>query len=153
MELGVGGALVSTLDAKGALSVVERTLICPAHRADRPAKPEEERQAVLAGVQSGQNTTTAIDRDSAYEKPDVAGRPPPAPKSMPQRDERRRCAGPGQAQGRALGRAPGTGGGASAPRPAGRQREGMAPAFAVRRARRRLLGPVGRSCAASWVRC
>ena len=129
MELGVGEALVSTLDAKGAPSVVERTLICPPTARIGPAKPEE-RQAVLAQSPIKGKYDTAIDRDSAYEKLTSRAATPPAPKSMPQRDEAPPMRGPWSGSGAGSGSGSGTGGGASAPRPAGRQREGMAEAFA-----------------------
>jgi DNA helicase HerA-like ATPase len=113
-ELGVGEALVSTLDEKGAPTVVERMLILPPTARIGPAKPEE-RQAVLAQSPLKGKYDAAVDRDSAYEMLTAkAEAPKPAP--VPQRREDYPVA-------RAPQRAP-------APRPAGRQREGIGEAFA-----------------------
>jgi hypothetical protein len=115
-ELGVGEALVSTLDEKGAPTVVERALICPPAARIGPAKPEE-RQAVLAQSPLRGKYDTAVDRDSAYELLTAkAEMPRPAP--APQRREDYPVAREPQ-------RAP-----RAEPRPAGRQREGVAEAFA-----------------------
>lgn len=65
-ELGTGEALVSTLDAKGAPSVVQRTLIRPPSSRLGPASPEE-RAAVQAKSPLAGKYDTVIDRDSAYE--------------------------------------------------------------------------------------
>ncbi|MDQ0317325.1 helicase HerA-like domain-containing protein [Amorphus orientalis] len=66
MELGVGEALVSTLDAKGIPSVVERTLVRPPSGRLGPIGPAE-RQAILAASPLGAKYDTAVDRVSAYE--------------------------------------------------------------------------------------
>ncbi len=65
-QLGVGEALVSTLEDKGAPSVVQRTLIRP------PASrigtiSEAERRAVIAASPVGPVYDTPVDRHSAYE--------------------------------------------------------------------------------------
>ena len=66
-ELGVGEALVSTLQAKGVPSVVQRTLIRPP--ASRLGKATAaERQAVLANDPNQRVYVEAIDRVSAHEK-------------------------------------------------------------------------------------
>ncbi len=65
-QLGVGEALVSTLDGKGAPTIVERTLICPPASRIGPATPEE-RAAVMAESPVRSLYDTAMDRDSAYE--------------------------------------------------------------------------------------
>lgn len=66
MEVGVGEALVSALQAKGVPSVVERTLIRPPSSRLGPAEPEAKAAALanspLAGVYD-----KAVDRESAYE--------------------------------------------------------------------------------------
>ena len=65
-ELGIGEALVSTLEAKGVPSVVQRTLIRP------PASrlgtlTDRERQAAMRADGMGRRYDEAIDRESAYE--------------------------------------------------------------------------------------
>lgn len=64
--LGVGEALVSTLEAKGTPSVVERTLIAPPSGRVGPATPEE-RKAVMADSPVRGRYDKGIDRESAYE--------------------------------------------------------------------------------------
>ncbi len=65
-ELGVGEALVSTLQERGVPSVVERTLIRPPFSRMGPAS-EGERQAVIAGSPVAGLYDKAVDRTSAYE--------------------------------------------------------------------------------------
>jgi uncharacterized protein len=65
-ELGMGEALVSSLDAKGAPTVVERTLVRPPSSRMGPAT-EAERAAVQALSPVLLKYDTAIDRESAYE--------------------------------------------------------------------------------------
>ncbi|MEM6625672.1 MAG: helicase HerA-like domain-containing protein [Pseudomonadota bacterium] len=65
-ELGTGEALVSTLDAKGAPGVVQRTLIRPPSSRLGPAT-DAERQAVMQDSQVSGKYDDAIDRESAYE--------------------------------------------------------------------------------------
>jgi DNA helicase HerA-like ATPase len=77
--LGVGEALVSTLDAKGVPTPVERVLICPPEtRLD--VISDDERKAVIAASGLADTYGRTIDRDSAYER--LTGRaealPPPA---------------------------------------------------------------------------
>jgi DNA helicase HerA-like ATPase len=109
-ELGVGEALVSTLDEKGAPTVVERMLIVPPAARIGPAT-KEERQAVLEKSPMEGEYDHAIDRESAYEMLTAkATVPPPAQKREDYPVAR------GQPR--------------SAPKPAGRQREGVAEAFA-----------------------
>ncbi|MDE7370234.1 MAG: DUF853 domain-containing protein, partial [Desulfovibrio sp.] len=66
-ELGVGEALVSFLDAKGAPAMVERALIVPPESQVGPVTPEERaavmRRSLVAGVYE-----KVVDRESAYEK-------------------------------------------------------------------------------------
>jgi DNA helicase HerA-like ATPase len=115
-ELGVGEALVSTLDEKGAPTVVERMLILPPTARIGPCKLEE-RQAVLAQSPVKGKYDAAVDRESAYEmltrKTETPPAPQPAPTPRPREDYP------------VAREAPRT-----APRPAGRQREGVAEAFA-----------------------
>ena len=66
LELGVGEALVSTLQSGGVPSVVERTLIAPPASRVGPATPEERAIAVNASPIVGVYERTS-DRQSAYE--------------------------------------------------------------------------------------
>jgi len=65
-DLGVGEALVSTLDEKGAPGVVQRTLIRPPSSRLGPAT-EEERQAEMKSSPVAGLYDEVIDRESAYE--------------------------------------------------------------------------------------
>lgn len=65
-ELGIGEALVSTLQAKGAPGIVERTLIRPPSSRMGPIT-KAERKAVLAASTVGEKYDTPVDRESAYE--------------------------------------------------------------------------------------
>lgn len=65
-QLGVGEALVSTLQEKGVPMPVERTLICPP-RSRIGAISLEERMAVRAGSAVGGKYDTPVNRESAYE--------------------------------------------------------------------------------------
>jgi uncharacterized protein len=65
-ELGVGEALVSTLEGKGSPSMVERTLIAPPMAQVGPIDAEERRQVVAASPLRGKYDQ-AIDPESAYE--------------------------------------------------------------------------------------
>ena len=66
-ELGVGEALVSFLDEKGAPTVVERALILPPGTRIGPLTPAE-RTHVLQGSTVKGVYETPVDRESAYEK-------------------------------------------------------------------------------------
>ena len=65
-QLGVGEALVSTLQEKGVPMPVERTLICPP-RCRMGAITAEERAAVRGRSPVGAKYDTAVNRESAYE--------------------------------------------------------------------------------------
>lgn len=65
-QLGVGEALVSTLQEQGVPMPVERTLICPP-RCRIGALTAEERVAVRAGSPVGAKYDQAVNRESAYE--------------------------------------------------------------------------------------
>ncbi|MEQ1781143.1 MAG: helicase HerA-like domain-containing protein [Hyphomonadaceae bacterium] len=65
-ELGMGEALVSSLDAKGAPTMVERTLIRPPSSRLGPAT-DAERAIVQAASPVAIKYDTVIDRESAYE--------------------------------------------------------------------------------------
>ena len=65
-QLGVGEALVSTLDDKGAPSVVQRTLIRPPSSRLGPILADERRGLIQGGPLMGVYDTE-VDRESAYE--------------------------------------------------------------------------------------
>ncbi|SDB30842.1 helicase HerA-like domain-containing protein [Bauldia litoralis] len=65
-QLGVGEALVSTLEAKGIPSIVQRTLIRPPS-SRMGTITEAERQAVIAASPIGTIYDVTIDRQSAFE--------------------------------------------------------------------------------------
>ncbi|MBR9869682.1 MAG: DUF853 family protein [Gammaproteobacteria bacterium] len=66
-ELGVGEALVSTLDDKGTPSIVDHTLIRPPSSRLGPATAKE-RKTILAASEFGALYNEMIDRESAFEK-------------------------------------------------------------------------------------
>jgi DNA helicase HerA-like ATPase len=109
MELGVGEALISTLDDKGAPTVVERALVCPPTARIGPAKPEE-RQTVIGQSPVKGKYDTATDRESAYELLTARASEPKA--EAPSHSQIPRSAPAPQ------------------PKPAGRPREGVGEAFA-----------------------
>jgi DNA helicase HerA-like ATPase len=65
-QLGVGEALVSTLDVKGSPTPVERALICPPASRIGPATAAERAQIIGNSALRGQYEKT-VDRESAYE--------------------------------------------------------------------------------------
>ena len=65
-ELGVGEALVSTLEGKGTPSMVERTLIAPPMAQVGPIDAAERQRLIAASPLRGKYDTT-IDQESAYE--------------------------------------------------------------------------------------
>ena len=66
-ELGVGEALVSTLQEKGIPSMVQRTLVRPPSSRIGPAS-DTERSAVLEHDPNRRRYAEAVDRESAHEK-------------------------------------------------------------------------------------
>ena len=66
MQLGVGEALLSMLDEKGAPNMVERALIVPPQSRVGPVSPAERQATIDASPFKGKYDTT-IDRESAYE--------------------------------------------------------------------------------------
>src|SRR5690606_14435015 len=65
-QLGTGEALVSTLEAKGVPSIVQRTLIRPPASRLGPITPQERAKLIALSPVTGQYDTT-IDRESAFE--------------------------------------------------------------------------------------
>jgi DNA helicase HerA-like ATPase len=66
MELGIGEALVSTLDPKGQPSMVERTLVKPPNSRVGPISDAERKAVMRASPVKGEYDETA-ERESAYE--------------------------------------------------------------------------------------
>ncbi|MCS7069023.1 MAG: DUF853 family protein [Meiothermus sp.] len=66
LEMGVGEALVSTLDEKGIPSIVERALIYPPRTQLPPLSAEERRRVIQQSPVYG-HYEKALDRESAYE--------------------------------------------------------------------------------------
>ncbi|MBK8907755.1 MAG: DUF853 family protein [Rhodospirillales bacterium] len=99
-QVGIGEALVSTLEANGAPGIVQRTLIRPPSSRVGPA-PAAEQAAAAAASPVGGRYDTAVDRHSAYEQ--LASRaeaaaqlakaadrqPPPQPRPEPRQRTRR----------------------------------------------------------------
>ncbi len=67
MELGVGEALVSFLDEKGAPSIVQRAFICPPHSQIGPITPDQRQTIINNSIVAG-HYEKVVDRESAYEK-------------------------------------------------------------------------------------
>jgi DNA helicase HerA-like ATPase len=67
MELAVGEALISFLDAKGRPSVTERVFVLPPGSQIGPITPEQ-RKALIQGSLVAGVYEKVVDRDSAYEK-------------------------------------------------------------------------------------
>jgi len=66
MELGIGEALVSTLDVKGQPTVVERTFVKPPNARVGPITAAERKKVMAASPVAGEYDET-VDRKSAYE--------------------------------------------------------------------------------------
>jgi len=65
-QLGVGEALVSTLEEKGIPGMVERCLVCPPRSRIGPAS-DAERAEIMSRSPVGGRYDTLVDRDSAHE--------------------------------------------------------------------------------------
>src|SRR5260221_13332141 len=119
VELGVGEALVSFLDAKGVPAPVERCFIKPPQGRIGPVTDAERAAIVKASPLAGKYEQT-VDRESAYEvlnKRSTAGQvkhddvpPPPAPKAPPSEPQApaRRGDTPLEATMKSMGRAAGS---------------------------------------------
>jgi hypothetical protein len=145
-QLGVGEALVSTLQEKGVPMPVERTLICPP-RCRMGAITPEERAAVRSRSPIGGKYDTPVNRESAYEilsrRSEAADTPAARPERAPAEPRAERAPAPPRAE-----RAP-------APAPTGGRgpmgdilwgsgrRQGMVEAMA-KQAARTVGGQVGR---------
>jgi DNA helicase HerA-like ATPase len=84
MELGIGEALISCLEANGQPAVVQRGWVIPPRSQLGPISPEQRRQllqnSIVAGVYE-----TAVDRESAYEKLAAARGTTSAPAVAPEK--------------------------------------------------------------------
>ena len=114
--LGVGEALVSVLDEKGAPTVVQKTLIRPPASRLGPLQPAE-RTAAMAGSPVRGVYDTAVDRESAYEMLQKKAEPEPEPEA-PQPKARGGAWAGDEASGQ------------PAPKARASNRQGMAEAFA-----------------------
>jgi len=91
-QLGTGEALVSTLEAKGIPSMVQRTLIRPPASRLGPISPQERAKLIAESPVAGQYDTP-IDRESAFEvlqKKAQGERPQLAPQQQPPTEGRTR---------------------------------------------------------------
>jgi hypothetical protein len=66
LELGVGEALVSLLDAKGTPSITERAFILPPASQIGPITPDQRKQLIASSIVAGTYEKT-VDRESAFE--------------------------------------------------------------------------------------
>ena len=66
-ELGIGEALVSTLDAKGAPTVVQRVYVAPPRSRIGPVESAERQRLIASSPISGRYEQV-VDRESAYER-------------------------------------------------------------------------------------
>ena len=66
MELGVGEALISLLDAKGTPSITERAFVVPPGSQIGPITPDDRKQLIASSVVAGVYEK-AVDRESAFE--------------------------------------------------------------------------------------
>jgi DNA helicase HerA-like ATPase len=142
-NLGVGEALVSVLEGKGAPSIVERTLIAPPGGRVGPITPQE-RAALMKESPFRNKYTETVDRESAFEM--LAGRAEAAAK-----EAEASSGGIGGMLGGLFG------GGSPAPAPAGRGRaapraqQSMAEKIATSAARS-VASSVGRQIGTAIVR-
>ncbi|HSW12378.1 MAG TPA: DUF853 domain-containing protein [Solimonas sp.] len=149
-ELGVGEALVSTLQDKGIPGIVERTLIRPP-RSRMGALTPEERKLVMSRSPVAGKYDTLQDRESAYEK--LAQRAAPAPPAAPPAPAPAPKSGGGGWWDEASRQpAPGAGRAEPAPRrPAARRGDTVVEA-AVKSATRSIASTVGREVGRSLLR-
>jgi hypothetical protein len=130
LELGVGEALVSLLDAKGMPGITERAWVYPPSSQIGPIQPDERRRLIQSSVVAGVYEKT-VDRESAFEllKQRAESAPAPAAKGAPAGG----AAAPAPAGGGVLGGIGDILFGSTGPR--GGRREGMVDALAKSAAR------------------
>ncbi|MCZ8375083.1 MAG: DUF853 family protein [Beijerinckiaceae bacterium] len=141
-NLGVGEALVSVLEGKGAPSMVERTLVAPPGGRVGPVTPEE-RKALMRESPFRNKYTETIDRESAFEM--LAKKAEASAKAAEEEQ-----AGSGGILGNVLGGILG-GGGSTAGKPKGRQPQSMTEKI-VTSAARSVATSVGRQIGTAIVR-
>jgi DNA helicase HerA-like ATPase len=130
-QLGVGEALVSTLQDKGVPSPVERTLVAPP-RCRMGAITPEERAAVRSRSPVGAKYDTPVNRHSAYE---MLSERAPSETAPPARPETTTPPGPARARGAKTEPAEAGGGGLSDVLWGTKRRQGMVEALAKQAAR------------------
>jgi DNA helicase HerA-like ATPase len=130
LELAVGEALVSLLDAKGTPGITERAWVYPPSSQIGPIEPDERRRLIQSSVVAGVYEE-AVDRESAFEmlKRRAESAPAPARKGAPAGG----AAAPAPAGGGVLGGIGDILFGSTGPR--GGRREGMVDALAKSAAR------------------
>lgn len=104
-NLATGEALVSTLQAKGVPSIVQRTLIRPPSSRIGPLTPDERAKIIASSPVSGQYDQT-VDRDSAFE---MLGRKAQAAAAAQQKTKEEESGQSGSILGDLVGTALGTG--------------------------------------------
>ena len=161
VELGVGEALVSFLDAKGVPEPVERCFIAPPRGRIGPASDAERAAAVKASPLAGKYERT-VDRESAYEV--LNGRasggrveheeavPPASPSRRGQYDAPSTTSGPSGSGPWARTRVPQTEPAPEAPRPRPRLEPRPAPAPRAPRAPARHTDTIGTTIAKTATR-
>ncbi|MCZ8182128.1 MAG: DUF853 family protein [Beijerinckiaceae bacterium] len=141
-QLGVGEALVSVLEGKGAPSMVERTLVAPPGGRVGPITPEE-RKALMRESPFRNKYTETLDRESAFEM--LATKAEASAKAAEEEQ-----AGSGGIFGNVLGGILG-GGSSTAGKPKGRQPQSMTEKI-VTSAARSVATSVGRQIGTAIVR-
>jgi hypothetical protein len=132
LELGVGEALISLLDAKGTPGITERAFVLPPASQIGPIEPNERRalinRSLVAGVYE-----KVVDRDSAFEMLKARAESAPAPAAGPKGAPGTAAPAPAPAGGGLLGGISDILFGSTGPR--GGRREGMVEAAAKSAAR------------------
>ncbi len=142
-QLGVGEALVSVLEGKGAPSMVERTLVAPPGGRVGPLTPEE-RKALMRESPFRSKYTDTLDRESAFEM--LAKRAEEAAKAAEEAEK-----GSGGLLDNMLGGILGGSGGSTAGKGKGRQAPSMTEKI-VTSAARSVATSVGRQIGTAIVR-
>ncbi|MEC9368845.1 MAG: DUF853 domain-containing protein [Pseudomonadota bacterium] len=127
MELGVGEALVSTLEKKGAPSMVQRTLVRPPSSRLGPIDASERKDLLRASPLRGVYDET-VDRESAYEKLEQRGK-----QRVEQERQQREAESDSESERRGeftIPKMPKSGGSAKRTTRSGYQREGVTEALA-----------------------
>ena len=143
-ELGVGEALVSTLDKKGVPSVVQRVLVAPPRSRIGPLTDAERAEIIAKSPVKG-DYEAASDRESAYELlQERAAAQQEAAEDAKREDE-------GESGGSIFGSIFGGGGGDAKPKSGGRSRQTIGDAMA-KSAARSVASSIGSSLGRQIVR-